>query len=130
MRYLIQFWGLIVVILTPIQEVLFVTMFLIVLDTLIGLYAAYKNNIPITSRKLGNTISKFLLYNLAIISGYLIQQYVIGSDVIPIVKIIAGVITFTEFLSILENIQKVTELKIVKTITGILKRKAKENDML
>lgn len=94
---------------------------LIVFDTVAGVYRAYKQGEKITSRKLGHTVSKFLLYNLGVISGYILQL-MIGLDFIPIAKIMACAIGLTELKSISESINEVTGIDLFKVVLNYLKR--------
>jgi hypothetical protein len=128
MKIILQFGVIIYSILSPIIPVMVVTGLLILIDTVVGVYRAWKLREPITSRKFGNVISKMLLYQVAIFSGFMIEVYIIDS-IIPITRVIAGVITFTELFSILENISKITNTPIVQKIKKILNRKAKENEI-
>ena len=52
----------------PIVSVMLTVAFLIVVDFITGTYAAIKKNIPISSERIGNTISKFFIYNLVLAS--------------------------------------------------------------
>jgi len=128
MKTILQFGVIIYSVLIPIIPVMVVTGLLILIDTVVGVYRAWKLGEPITSRKFGNVISKMLLYQVAIFSGFMIEVYIIDS-IIPITRVIAGVITFTELFSILENISKITNTPIVQKIKKILNRKAKENEI-
>ena len=67
----VVFWLL--ALLSPLDEVLTTVMFLIVVDFITGAYAAVKLQIPIQSEKIANTVSKFFIYNLVIISAYFLE---------------------------------------------------------
>ena len=62
-----------VAILAPIQGALIAVGFLIATDTVCGMWAAHKQNSPITSRKFSRLISKVIFYNLAILSALAIE---------------------------------------------------------
>lgn len=98
---------------------------LILLDTIAGLYRAFKLKQSITSKKFGHIISKILLYNIAIISGYILQ-WIIGIDVLPISKLIASVIGLTEIKSILENVNEITGIDLWKFVMNYVKRSPDE----
>lgn len=74
---------------------------LIVIDTILGLSAAYTNNEIIKSRRFGRVVVKGAIYFSAISAGYFADQ------TIPFNFVQAGMIGFvgmTEFISILENV--------------------------
>lgn len=106
------FWLL--ALLSPLNGVLTTIMFLIVVDFITGAYAAYKSGISIKSEKIANTISKFFIYNLVIISAYFLEKHIVNE--VPFLKIIAGFIAITEIKSILENYNKIYG---VNPFTGI-----------
>lgn len=108
---------------SPIKGLLFCTGFFLVADFLTGIWAAYKRGEQIQSKKMGHTVTKLLLYSLAIILGQLLSnQIAIG---IPIAKITASIICLVEFKSILENIKFITGLDI----WSILKDKLNERKL-
>lgn len=109
--------------LTPLQPLILAIGVLILFDTIVGIYKAWKLNEKISSRRFGHIISKFALYNIAIISGYILEN-MIGLDNIPIARIIAVGIGLTELLSISENIDELTGINIYKLIRLALKRGA------
>lgn len=106
---------------SPVVPLLLTIGFLIVLDFIVGIYRAWKLNEPITSRKMGNSISKMLLYQITILSLWVFEIYIIGS-IIPITKIGGGLIAVTEIKSIDESVEKMTGIGVWKKITKILKR--------
>lgn len=103
----------------PIQPVLVATGVLIFADLILGVMAAKKRGEPITSAALRRTISKLFIYNITILSGFLFEKYLMG-DLIPAVKLIAGVIGVVELKSILENADAVNGepifLSIIKSL--------------
>jgi phosphate/sulfate permease len=111
-------------ILSPILPVLYAITFLVVVDLIFGITASYKNKESITSNKMSNTISKFILYNLAIISAFS-MTFIIGNT-IPIVHIVAGTIACVEFKSIGENFFKATNIDLIDGLKEIFKRKFKD----
>jgi hypothetical protein len=66
------------------------------------------------------TVSKLLLYNLAILSGFLCETYLIKE--IPFTKIISGFIALTELKSISENVTAVTGVNYWSKIMEYVKR--------
>lgn len=101
--------------LAPIHSVLIVVGILIVVDTITGVWAAVKNGQTITSARLRDTITKMLLFQLAVITGFLLEKYLLA-DLLPVSKLIAGIIGVTEGTSILENINKIRGDNLFKTL--------------
>lgn len=88
--------------LTPIKPLMLTIGLLVAVDFIFGIYRAWKTNQEITSRKMANTVTKMLLYNLTVISIWAIEKNITGSE-IPITKIAAGMICLVEFKSIDET---------------------------
>ncbi len=100
---------------TPIKPMLLVVGFLILIDLFTGILRSLKVREKITSTKLRRTIGKMLAYQLAIITGFVLEKYLIDG-MVPVAKMVAAVIGITEFKSILENTEAITEKKIFKDI--------------
>jgi hypothetical protein len=81
---------------------------LIAIDFIFGISRSIKlyGICSITSRKMSNTISKILLYNLVIITVYLLEIYLIQTG-LPLAKMAAGLIGLTEVLSIDESFKDI-----------------------
>jgi hypothetical protein len=107
----------------PIKGLMFTIGFLVAADMIVGIWKALKLQQRIRSRRMSDTITKLLLYQIAIISGFLIEKYVmIGS--IPIAKLIGTVIAIIEFKSILESIEAVTGQDLWSKIKKLIGRKS------
>lgn len=109
-------------ILAPLNATMIVISLLVLLDLGAGIYKAYKKSIPISSKRMGHTISKIVFYNIAIISAYLIELYIIGSTV-HLTKVVSSVIALVEFKSILENVSEIVGFDLLKKVMEVLKRK-------
>jgi len=105
----------------PVVPLLLTIGFLIVLDFIVGIYRALKLKEMITSRKMGNTISKMLLYQITILSLWVFEIYILNS-IIPVTKIGGGLIAVTEIKSIDESVEKMTGVGVWKRISKIIKR--------
>lgn len=105
----------IVAIFAPIQALMATVGVLVIADTILGVMAARKRGEKITSSAMRRTVSKAVIYQVAIISGFLCEKYLSG-DLIPITKIIGGVIGMVEMKSILENADEINGSPIFKTI--------------
>lgn len=106
----------------PVLPILLTVGFLIFTDTVFGLAKAKATGEPITSRKLGNIISKMLLYNLAIMSLFLLETYVFGWTGMQLTKAGAVAIAITEVLSIDESFKKIFGYSIWSKVKSHIKR--------
>ena len=88
--------------LAPIHAMVVAVFFVVLIDFITGIMAAYKSGDKITSAGFRRTLSKLAIYQFALISGHLIEDYLI-LDAFPVARIIAGVIGLVELTSILEN---------------------------
>ena len=105
----------------PIQPLLITVGVLIAADTVTGIIAAYKRGEEIKSSGLSRAITKLFVYQVVIITGFLLEKYMLSDLGVPIVKLLAGVIGVTELKSLLENSESVTGvdlLKIKKALTS------------
>ena len=74
-----------------------------------------KKNEKIQSAEMRRSISKFVVYQIAIISGFLLETYML-ENLLPVSKIVAGVIGMVEFKSILENVSTIVGQDILKMV--------------
>lgn len=105
----------ILAVLAPVQSLMFALCGLIAIDLVTGLWRARRAKEKITSNGLRRTVTKVLAYNLAIITGFILEQYFVGS-ILPAAKIIASFIAVTEVKSILENVSVITGLDLKQLI--------------
>lgn len=110
--------------LAPIKPVMITVGILIISDLITGLWAAKKRGETITSAALGRTVSKMVVYQTAVVTGFLLQKYLLA-DAIPIVNIVGGIIGMVEFKSFIENANTIIEGDIFKEI---LKKLGSKND--
>jgi len=109
----------------PIKELMLTIGFLVGADLVVGVWKAIKTGQRIRSRRMSDTVTKLLLYQLAIMSGFLIETFII-SELIPITKLIATVIAIIEFKSIIESIEAVTGKDLWSKIKTIIGRKSED----
>lgn len=102
-------------VLAPAKGMILTCFCLIVADLITGLLAAKRSKEPITSRGFRRTTVKLFVYESAIILGYLTQTYLTG-DSIPVASIIAGFIGITELLSVLENLNIISNNNLLKAL--------------
>ncbi len=118
-------WIIVVAVLAPIQSVIISVGVLVFADAITGIWASIKNGQGFNSAALRRTVSKLLIFQLCIITGFLVEQYLIGS-IIPITKIIGGLIGLVELTSILENANKITGTNLFKLL---IERLGSQNDI-
>ncbi len=106
-------------VLAPIQTVLITVGCLVFADFLTGIWAALKEGQPITSAALRRTVSKAIVYQIAVISGFILEKFLMA-DAIPVAKLIAGTIGLVEVKSVLENTKRITGQDIFKDLIGKL----------
>jgi hypothetical protein len=104
-----------IAVLAPIKAVMIVVGVLIVVDFVTGYLAARKRGEKFTSAKFRNSITKCLIYQTAVITGFLVERYMMDG-VIPVSKIVSGLIASVEFTSVLENLDTIHGSSIFKTI--------------
>lgn len=106
-------------VLTPIKPLLVSVGFLIFADAVSGILAARKRGEKISSSKLRSTISKTFIYQICIISAFVMEKYLI-SDAMPIAKIVAAAAGVVELKSLLENANQITGINVFDAIKSKL----------
>jgi phage-related holin len=99
----------------PIKTTLVVVMALVGIDLVSGILAARKRGEPITSKGLQRTIVKLLAYEMVVMLGFLVEQYLTG-DFVPMTKILGGMVGMTELKSVLENIEDLTGIPLIQVL--------------
>lgn len=125
-QFLSHLGAVLIALLSPIHALLFSVGFLIIADLITGIWAALKRKEKISSSGMRRTISKIVVYQVAIISGFLIEQYMLESF-LPVSKIVASVIGIVELKSILENSNHILGYPLFKSI---IQKLGSENDQL
>ena len=121
-----KFWLLAsLAVFLPIKELMLTIGFLVAADMVVGIWKALKLKQRIRSRRMSDTITKLLLYQIAIMSGFLIESFIIA-ELIPITKLVATVIAVIEFKSIIESIESVTGKDLWSRIKTIIGRKSED----
>lgn len=101
--------------LAPIQAIIISVGVMIFADLFTGILAARKRGEKISSAVMRRTISKLVIYQTAVITGFLLEHYLLDS-LVPISKLVAGVIGLVEFKSILENCNAVLGQDLFQTV--------------
>lgn len=106
---------------SPTFSVILIIGFFVVCDMITGIVAARKIGEPITSKRLRETIGKFLSYGIAILVAHVIEQQFIHD--FPALKAISGFLVYIELKSMNENFEKITGHNIFNTVLEKLKVK-------
>lgn len=99
----------------PIKPLILSVGVLIFADCLTGVWAAKKRGEKIKSAALRRTVSKMVIYQIALLTGFLVEIYMIES-LLPISKLVAGAIGMVEFKSVLENSTVITGQDLFKSL--------------
>lgn len=99
----------------PIKAIIIVTGVLVFADLLTGILAARKKGQQITSAGLRRTVTKTTVYLSAVCLGFLVEKFMIDS-ILPISKIVSGIIGMVELKSLMENLNIIYGSDIFKTV--------------
>jgi hypothetical protein len=127
--YIIYFFTTLLLFFAPIQGLLISVATAIALDTIFGIAKSIKKKEKITSRKLSNIISKFVLYQAAVLLIFTIDTFLLGEFFkvwfsIPyfFTKIVTIILIFIEAVSIKENFEEAFKINIFAMLKRALKR--------
>lgn len=115
-----------IAILAPAKALLISIIFLVLADLATGIWAAINRKERIESAAMRRTVTKLAVYLVAVISGFLVEQYMLES-LLPISKIVASVIGLVELKSILENADSILGQSLFKLVITKL---GSDNDAL
>lgn len=107
-----------VAVFAPIEGMLGTVIVLLVSDLVLGVWAARKRKDPITSSGLKRTLTKLATYEFALMIAFLAEHYLTSS--LPFCKLIGGMISMTEMLSIMENLNEITDNAVLKGVVAKL----------
>lgn len=110
----------------PIKGIILVIISAVFLDFILAIYNAWKKDIPITSRKMYQTIPKLLIYILVIIIIYYSNLFIFEIPM-DLHKIIGSFILLTEMKSIDENINLILGFSLFNQLTDFLSRGKNSN---
>jgi len=115
--------------LMPISGLLFLVGFVIVLDTVTGIWKSYKNKVKITSRGLSAIISKMLLYEVTVVLFYMIDTFILNNIILQffsvdllLTKVLALILVSIEVMSINENYKAVKGLDLWQSMKNLFAR--------
>ncbi len=107
MKYIEGFMVSILAIFAPIQASLVALFVLILMDLFTGVWAASKRGEKVTSAGLRRSVSKIVVYEIAVVMGYVAEHYLL-TDFLPLAKLIMGTITMVELKSLFENLDVIS----------------------
>ena len=96
----------------PTFEFILLVGFFVMVDTITGCMAAIKTGQEITSKKFRAVIPKYVVYGVGVLVAHVLQKQFFPD--FPAMKIIAGLVAYSELMSIDENIHKVTGVSLFK----------------
>lgn len=126
MNFLKYVAASLIAIFAPAKALIISVGFLILADLALGIWAAKKRGEHISSAALRRTISKAAVYQIAVLSGFLVETYMLNG-ILPVSKIVASVIGLVELKSILENSDSILGYSLFKSVIAKL---GSDNDKL
>jgi phage-related holin len=104
--YLYPFFLAIFTFFAPIHTLIAVVFALLIIDLLTGIAAARKRGERISSAGLRRTMSKILIYETAIVVGFLLQHLL--GNLFPVANIVAAGFAVVEGTSLFENLNTIS----------------------
>ena len=133
--YIVYFLTTLLLFFAPIQGLLISVGTAIALDTIFGISKSIKLGDKITSRKLSNIVSKFVLYEAAVVLIFTIDTLLLGEFLriwfsIPFLftKIVTIILIFIEAVSIKENFEEAFNVDVFKMLKKFLQRSKEIKD--
>lgn len=114
-----------VLIFAPIKSALLCAFGLAILDMVFGIIAAKRKGEKITSQGLRRTIAKLFVYELLIVLAFVTETFLTG-DSVPLVRIFTGFVGITELKSVMENMERITGVPIIRLLINKLTNTEKQ----
>jgi phage-related holin len=99
----------------PIKAAIITIVILTLLDFVSGVMAAMRRKEQLTSSGFKRTVVKLLVYLAVACLAFLVERFLTG-DLVPLAKIASGLVGITELKSILENLEDITGLPLLKLL--------------
>lgn len=115
-------------IMAPLYDVLGAVLLLIVIDFLTGIGAAFKEKEAVSSKKMRNTINKFMFYSLTLLAAHVVELKI--TPALPWLKIVSGFVALTELRSIFENFNRIFGLNLWNYVKGLIRQTKAGEDIL
>lgn len=113
----------------PIQGLLIAVGSGIFIDTMTGLFKAYKLKEKIESKKLKDTVFKFIIYQCSVLFIFLMDKYLLGEFFIKwfsvelfFTKTVCIFLLFVEIVSFKENIEEALKINIYDKLKDLLRK--------
>jgi hypothetical protein len=113
----------------PIKGLLIAVGMAIALDTIMGIFKAIKIKEEITSRRMSNIVSKFVLYEMAILLLFIIDKFLLGEFFKLwfqidnfFTKVVSIILIFIEMTSIKENFEIAFKVNIWNLLKKTIQR--------
>lgn len=87
---------------------------LLLMDFITGIWASVTRGDPISSRRMGRTVAKAIMYQIAVITGFLLETALGG--LIPVSKLVLGCIALVEGASLFENLNTISGTNLFKVV--------------
>jgi len=103
--------------------------FVILLDTVTGIWKSKKNKVPITSRGLSAVVSKMALYQVTLFTFFLIDHFIMNDIIkqffsveLMLTKVLSLILVSIEVMSINENYKAVKGLDLWQAMKNLFAR--------
>jgi phage-related holin len=103
----------------PIRAAVVTVLLLALMDMVLGVLAARKRGELITSAGLRRTLTKILVYEVALVSAFLVEAHLTG-DALPVTKIVSAYIGVAELKSFWENMDELAGGGLLKALVDRL----------
>ena len=122
-KWLKYILGALLVFISPIKHLLLIVGLMIIIDTIFGIIRSKKLGIKFTSRRFYSFFKKNFVYQLLVITTYLLDINLIGEFTTSFIsidllatKLMASAICYNEFTSINENVNIAYDIDIINYI--------------
>lgn len=119
-KYSLQTISWLIIYFYPSFGFLLLVGFFVVADTITGVAAAYHRGEALTSRRFRGVFPKYIVYGVAVFVAHVIQIEFLPD--FPATKLVAGLIAYSELMSIEENIKDITGVSLFKFFIKKLKK--------
>ena len=122
-------------VISPVAPMFSISLFSIFIDTCFGVWRSVKKNgwVSFKSKRLSSTLSKSLLYSLAIILIFLVEKYIAGDLIshfisidLVMTKVVAFFCVIVEVKSINESVEDVTGKNMLQCLRRFITRAKNE----
>ena len=127
-KWLKYILGALLVFISPIKPLLLVVGFMIVVDTIFGIIRSNKLGIKFTSTRFFSFFKKNFVYQLLVITTYILDHNLINEFVTSVIsiellttKLMAAAICYNEFKSVDENVKIAYGIDITQYIKNLYK---------